>query len=32
MFLCRDQELKKLSRRYQKQGLECIVIYMDGEE
>ena len=27
MFLCRDQELKKLSRRYQKQGLECIVIY-----
>lgn len=27
MFLCREQELYKLSRRYQKNGLECIVIY-----
>ena len=27
MFLCRDQELSKLSKRYQKKGLECIIIY-----
>lgn len=27
MFLCRERELQKLSRRYQKNGLECIVIY-----
>ena len=27
MFLCRDQELLKLNKRYQKNGLECIVLY-----
>ena len=27
MFRCREQELKKLTKRYQKSGMECIVIY-----
>lgn len=27
MFLCRDIELAKLSKRYQDDGLECIIIY-----
>ena len=27
MFLCREKELLKLNRRYQNNGLECIIIY-----
>lgn len=27
MFLCRDRELKTLSKRYENKGMECIVIY-----